>query len=83
MTAEPTDTDWARALRVLRHQLGPEDVERVAQALADERQRALAPVLELAAHYDTPRAPDDRYGQNRIARSTAAREIRRAAGQQP
>ena len=43
-----TERDRENAVRALRHQLGAEDIERVAAALAAERERARAPFLALA-----------------------------------
>jgi hypothetical protein len=79
MTAEPTDADRQRAreLRQAIHQtLGwPLQDDLIAQALADERHRALAPVLALADVWN-------RSSEYRRAADLAA-ALRRATGQQP
>jgi hypothetical protein len=73
MTAEPTDTDRQRAKAALAYPAVRDDIDRVAQALADERERALAPVRDALAWFDR-----DGYV---LADLIAA--VRRAAGQQP
>jgi hypothetical protein len=72
--ADPTDADRERAMVVL---TGPVDYhivrDKIAQALADERQRARAPFLALA----------DQYARDPIIGRAVALAIRAAALEDP
>jgi hypothetical protein len=93
MTTEPTDADRQRAreIRQTIHQtLGwPLQDEVIAQALADERHRALAPLhdladeLEVTASRYVHAAPGSHDAGARNAHIAIADRIRRDAGQQP
>jgi hypothetical protein len=89
--ADPTDADRERAADLfadignLPATRSPGVLaERIAQALADERERAVAPFLALADQWTAGAAADERAGLCvLIHRGTAAWHIRAAAQEDP
>jgi hypothetical protein len=86
--ADPTDADHDRAVAAL---IGPSEtrIDRIAQALADEREQAVAPFLALADNLDAVAddyrhaAPGSHDAGARNAHYAIAAHIRRTAQEDP